>query len=210
MHKVITRSEAKVLGLKHYFTGKPCKRGHVDNRWTCSSKCFSCHYEDNPVKGFYGKSKEHKKSLAKVRARKWYEKNKSLTIQRAAKWKRDNPYRVKQLSKAEGKKLRSTPEGKCIVFMRDSLRRCLINKKDRTSEILGYKKDDLVRHIERQFVRGMSWDNHGEWHIDHIVPVSWFVKNGETDPKVINALTNLRPMWASENISKGNKREVLL
>lgn len=210
MHKIITRSEAKDQGLKHYFTGSPCKRGHVDQRWTSSAKCFSCHYEETPIKGFYGKSKEHKKALAKARAKKWYGKNRELTIKRAAKWKAENPDRVKEISKAEGIRLRSTPDGKCIVFMRDSLRRCMRNKIDRTSDILGYTKEELVAHIERQFVRGMTWDNHGDWHIDHIIPVSWHVKSGETDPKVINALTNLKPMWAFENNSKGSRREVLL
>lgn len=210
MHKIITRREAKDRGLKHYFTGDECKRGHVDQRWTCSAKCFSCHYEDNPIKGFYGKSKEHKKELAKARAKKWYKQNRDLTIERAAKWRDENKDRVKELSKADGKRLRSTPQGKCIVFMRDSLRRCMKNKKDRTSEILGYTKDDLVAHIGRQFARGMSWENHGDWHIDHIIPVSWHVKTGEADPKVINALTNLRPIWASENNSKGARKEVLI
>lgn len=210
MQEIITRSEAKNRGLKHYFTGKSCKRGHVDKRWTCSSKCFSCHYEDNPVKGFYGKSIDHKKALAKVRANKWYKKNRDLTIQRAAQWKSENPDRVKELSRAEGLRLRSTPEGKCTVFMRDSLRRCIKNKTDRTHKILGYKKAELVKHIERQFADGMSWDNHGEWHIDHIVSISWHLKNGETDPMVINALTNLQPLWSAENNEKGSKRTFLI
>lgn len=162
------------------------------------------------MKGFYGKSDEHKKALAKVRAKKWYEKNKELTIKRAAKWKANNPDRVKEISAHEGRALRSTPEGKCIVFMRDSLRRCMKNKTDRTAHILGYTKKELVSHIERQFAKGMSWENHGKWHIDHILPVSWHVKNGTTDPRIINGLTNLRPMWARDNNSKGSKREVLL
>lgn len=210
MHKIITRSEAKDQGLKHYFTGNPCKRGHVDKRWTCGAKCFSCHYEDNPVKGFYGKTPEQKKASSKVRARKWYEKNQAITIKRAAKWKDGNPQRVKELSAKYGTQLRSTPEGKCVVFMRDSLRRCMKNKTDRTSTILGYTKQELMIHIERQFSKGMSWGNHGEWHIDHILSVSWHIKNQTDDPKVINALTNLRPIWAFENNSKGARREVLI
>lgn len=52
------------------------------------------------------------------------------------------------------------------------------------------------------FEPGMSWDNRGEWHIDHIKPVCIFIREGETDPAVINALSNLRPLWAEENLSR--------
>lgn len=49
----------------------------------------------------------------------------------------------------------------------------------------------------------MSWENHGVWHIDHIKPVSVFKE--DTPTRVVNMLCNLRPIWASENLSKGNK-----
>ena len=49
----------------------------------------------------------------------------------------------------------------------------------------------------------MSWDNRNEWHMDHKKPISAFSKN--TSPKIINMLSNLRPIWATENLSKGNK-----
>ena len=49
----------------------------------------------------------------------------------------------------------------------------------------------------------MSWDNHGKWHLDHKIPVSW----GETEDRVIelNYYTNFQPLWASENLNKGNR-----
>lgn len=72
---------------------------------------------------------------------------------------------------------------------------------------MGYSAEDLAKHIEAQFVDGMSWVERHKWHIDHINPVAAFVAEGETDPKVINALTNLRPMWASENMAKGSNYE---
>lgn len=79
-----------------------------------------------------------------------------------------------------------------------------------TLEQLGYNAEMLKSHLEKQFQKGMSWENYGKWHIDHIAPVSALVDSGVTDPRVINCLTNLRPMWASENISKGAKMETLL
>ena len=58
----------------------------------------------------------------------------------------------------------------------------------------------------------MGWHNMGEWHIDHIVPVSSFTITSadDADFKACWALTNLRPMWADENRSKGDKRLTLL
>lgn len=73
-----------------------------------------------------------------------------------------------------------------------------------TEELLGYSIDDLMKHLEKQFTDDMSWDNYGEWHIDHIIPVSAF--NFKTakdiDFKRCWAMKNLQPMWGSENSSK--------
>ena len=46
----------------------------------------------------------------------------------------------------------------------------------------------------------MSWENWGEWHIDRIIPVSKF--DEETPPSIVNALTNLQPLWAADNLKK--------
>lgn len=70
---------------------------------------------------------------------------------------------------------------------------------------LGYTKDDLRLHMERLFTEGMSWDNHGEWEIDHIKPVKAFWDEGVTDPKIVNALLNLQPLWKSDNRKKSSK-----
>ena len=76
----------------------------------------------------------------------------------------------------------------------------------RTVEILGYSPMDLKCHLESLFTNGMTWDNHGEWHIDHIIPVTSFDIN--THPSIINALSNLQPLWAIDNLKKSNKYEI--
>lgn len=81
-------------------------------------------------------------------------------------------------------------------------------KKRKTFEMLGYSAADLVTHIERQFLPGMSWENQGDWHLDHIVPVS-SAKTVE-DLIHLNQLSNLRPLWGAENKSKGAKRTHLI
>ena len=81
----------------------------------------------------------------------------------------------------------------------------------KSSFILGYTKEDLIKHIESKFLSGMTWKNHGlgrgkeKWHIDHIKPIKAFLDEGITDPKIICALDNLQPLWAVDNIRKGSK-----
>ena len=201
---LIERKSAKSINLKYYYTGRPCTYGHYSQRWTNSGKCISCHYLKNPIAP--KTSKDERRRMAKKRANRWYKENRELTIKRAAEWKKKNKDAVRISSRKSNKK----PRHKAIRFMRDSIRRLLISKNGRTENILGYSRLDLVSHIDKQFTKGMSWGNYGEWHIDHIIPVSHFLSKGETDPKVINCLTNLRPMWAKDNLKKGDRVENLL
>ena len=75
--------------------------------------------------------------------------------------------------------------------------------------LVGYTASQLKRHIERRFVGGMAWNNYGEWHIDHIIPISAFnfTKPEHEDFRRCWALFNLQPMWAKENITKGARLE---
>lgn len=68
--------------------------------------------------------------------------------------------------------------------------------------MLGYSANELKSHLELLFKEGMTWENYGEWHIDHIKPVSLF--EDFEDIKLVNALDNLQPLWANENLSKSN------
>lgn len=78
--------------------------------------------------------------------------------------------------------------------------------------IVGYSLDDLCRHLERQFQPGMTWENMGRWHIDHIIPKALFEYRCAEDEgfRAAWALTNLRPLWASENQAKSARRTLLL
>jgi hypothetical protein len=80
------------------------------------------------------------------------------------------------------------------------------------ADILGYDMVALRAHMEAQFARGMSWDNFGEWHIDHIVPVRTFHFESVDSPELRAcwALSNLRPLWATDNQKKGAARTHLL
>jgi len=81
---------------------------------------------------------------------------------------------------------------------------------------LGYTRRDLIRHLERQFSKGMTWENYASsngqsgrkvWVVDHIVPKRLYA---EDDVQHAYALTNMRPLWMNENMRKGPVREHLL
>lgn len=75
---------------------------------------------------------------------------------------------------------------------------------------LGCSAAELRVHIERQFLKGMSWSNRADWHIDHIRPLASF---DLTDPEQLRAachFSNLRPLWAEDNLRKGASPEVLI
>ena len=73
--------------------------------------------------------------------------------------------------------------------------------------LVDYSMEELKCHLENQFTEGMSWENYGKWHIDHILPVSSFnIQDlNDDDFKKCWSLDNLQPMWAEENIKKSNK-----
>jgi hypothetical protein len=79
-------------------------------------------------------------------------------------------------------------------------------------KLAGYTLDDLIWHLERQFSKGMNWENYGSWHVDHIVPIASFDIQSAEDPafRVCWALANLRPLWAAENLRKNAKMEFLI
>lgn len=89
------------------------------------------------------------------------------------------------------------------------IRRQGVVKTQKTFNALAYSVDDLMRHLEMQFIDGMNWDNYGDWHIDHIRPASWFKYQTTSDQEFKDcwALSNLQPLWAKDNIRKGNKWE---
>lgn len=78
------------------------------------------------------------------------------------------------------------------------LRRKGERKQAPVQQLLGYTYQEFVSHIESLFITGMSWDNHGQqWELDHARPINTFPAG--TPANVVNALSNLRPLWAHEH-----------
>lgn len=78
-------------------------------------------------------------------------------------------------------------------------------KSGHSIDLLGCSVDELKVHLEQQFEPGMTWDNYGEWHIDHIIPCSYFDLTKEEDQRICFNYRNLQPLWAKDNTKKSNK-----
>ena len=68
---------------------------------------------------------------------------------------------------------------------------------------IGCSIPQLRKHLEQQFQDGMTWDNHGDWHIDHIKPCAAFDLTNEDEQRQCFHYSNLQPLWAKENMTKG-------
>jgi hypothetical protein len=88
-------------------------------------------------------------------------------------------------------------------FIRKSIKRKGYTKKSKAYVILGGEWSIVKNHMESLFKEGMTWENYGEWHIDHIIPIS----SGKTEEDVIKLChySNLQPLWAKDNLLKSNK-----
>jgi len=78
-------------------------------------------------------------------------------------------------------------------------------KDARTEKILGCTIKEFIEYIQSKFTDGMTLENHGEWHLDHIKPIS--LANTEKEVIELNHYTNFQPLWAKDNIKKSNKYE---
>jgi len=97
------------------------------------------------------------------------------------------------------------PQGHLAHIVSCNVRRALHSDKEKHSiEYLGCSIQHFREHIEKQFTDGMTWDNYGEWQIDHIIPLKY---DNPTLEETIERLhwENTQPLWATDNISKGNR-----
>ena len=149
------------------------------------------------------------------------------------RWRKEHPEeeRIRRLAAAPCKEAwrKAHPE-KCRASSLRTARRWRQNPKNRLSsnmarrmyaafkcgkegrhwgEFLPYSLRDLATHLEAQFSDTMSWENYGEWHVHHRVPVAAFSFSQHTDPEFREcwALSNLQPLWAIENFKQGARRD---
>lgn len=137
--------------------------------------------------------------------KKYYQKNKEKISKRNKKYRLNNIEKFKQKDKKNAIKYRL--QRRLRSRIKDSLIYQKAIKSKKTLELLGCSWQEARDHLESQFKEGMTWDNHGYrgWHIDHIIPCSFFdLKDPEQQKKCFH-YTNIQPLWCHENLSKGKK-----
>jgi len=163
----------------------------------------------------------------KAANRRYYKNNRETRLEYFSKWQKENfehrkeylkEYRKNNLEKIKETKRNyektrksNDPIYKLIGNFRTAIYTVLkennLTKNNHYFEILGYTQMELVNHLEKLFNNGMTWENYGEWHVDHKLPITSFNFKDINDEefKKCWSLVNLQPMWGYENISKSNK-----
>lgn len=125
-------------------------------------------------------------------------------------WRKNNREKISQKYLIYEKKRKANdPIFKLVKTLRSRLNSALkrknIKKGFSTMELTGCELNVLKEFLESKFKEGMTWENHGKWHIDHINPCCNFDLEDEEEQKKCFHYTNLQPLWAKENLSKGGK-----
>lgn len=140
--------------------------------------------------------------------REWRIKNIEKVKKNKLKWYKNNPEKVRKMRINE----LNTVGARISAYMRTRVRLAVISqktwKRGKTIELLGCSIEQLKKHLSLNFKEGMSWDNYGHWHIDHIRPLSSFDLSIEEEQKKAFHYSNLQPLWASENLKKGKKYDI--
>jgi hypothetical protein len=143
------------------------------------------------------------KQTALARTKRYNERYPERQAARGAAWKKKNRER---LLLHQRNRLRTDPHFALVRRVRcriaHAIRTAGARKSRNSLELLGCNQAELARHIESQFLPGMSWQNRSLWHVDHIIPLAAFDLSDEKQQQVAMHYVNLRPLWGYENQKK--------
>lgn len=195
---IISRKEAKKLKLKHYFTGEPCKKGHIVKRKTGNGQCMQCAKEwqqDN--KEYFSKYYQENPDKAKERVRKWKQDNKDKVKEINRKYYQENSDKLKEINRKwqqENReyfsKWREENPDKVNAF--NAKRRA--SKLQRTTAWANF--EDIRMWYELAEVLSRSGI---KFHVDHVVPLQGKTVSG------LHVEDNLTVIPAYMNFSKNNQ-----
>jgi hypothetical protein len=160
------------------------------------------------IKQFKKKYRLKNKEKQKQYEKKWRLNNKEKANQKCKEWRLKNKeYSKKYLSKYEKKRRKIDPNFKLIKNMRTRIWFALKRKykSKSTIKLLGCSIEECWQHLESKFQPGMTRENHGLWHVDHIIPCASFDLKCPVQQLACFHYTNLQPLWAIDNIKKGAK-----
>jgi hypothetical protein len=158
------------------------------------------------------KYREKNKDTLSEYHKKWSENKKEHLIKYHKEWREKNIDKHRENKRNyERTRKANDPIYKLINNFRTAIYQVLkenqIQKNGHYFETLKYSPENLIEHLESKFKDNMTWNNYGEWHVDHIKPISSFQITEIGDKEFMScwSLENLQPLWGKENIRKSNK-----
>lgn len=199
--RYVIRKKRREENPRKYRADRKRRRERNIEKYRATEKAY---HRNNLEKRRAAASRWRKKNIEKARAaaRLWYRENAARRLAYNRDWHRNNPEKISRINARR----RATPRGRINHSVAACMWRSLKRNKggQHWETLVGYTLKDLMRHLEKQFRPGMTWDNYGEWHIDHRIPVAAFnfTKPEHRDFRRCWSLKNLQPMWARDNILK--------
>ena len=152
-------------------------------------------------------NQEHREEVLRNKNIRYYNNREASLIERRQYYIENKETIIKRNGNYIKERLKKDPLFKLSKDISSSIRMSLKNngsiKNSRTHEILGCTIEQFKIHIENKFVDGMCWENRNLWHLDHITPIS--SATNEEELIKLNHYTNFQPLWAPDNLEKGNK-----
>jgi hypothetical protein len=192
--------------------------GKYNRRGECKP-CQSIKTKQNPLYNPVVWKNKYNKELARQRNAAYRAQNKEKLNEYNRNYYKNNKLRAReyyQLNKERINQTHNTRRKTDIQFklgcrLRDRINKVLKKKQKVGSAVrdLGCSVIFLKQYLESKFYTGMTWENYGAWHIDHIIPLSMF--NLENKEEFLQAChySNLQPLWAKDNLSKGARYIIL-
>jgi hypothetical protein len=146
------------------------------------------------------------KACKNVASLRWVQNNRDK-VHASQKKYRGKPEIKKRFNAQRRKRRKTDTNFRLLRNLRSRLRKALKgkNKSASTIALLGCSISHLKKYLEKQFQPGMTWENHGKWHADHMIPCASFDFTDPEQQRRSFHYTNLQPMWGPENCSKSDK-----
>ena len=169
---------------------------------TCLKERRKKNYDPKKRAEYYSKITEEQKEARRVYARNKRNEDPEKANQRVKDWRKRNPnYRKNRLKNDLNYRITDNLRGRVYKAVKGHV------KSDTTKNLLGCPIKEFREYLETMFVGNMSWENYGEWHIDHIKPCALFDMTKEEQQRECFHYTNLQPLWAVDNLTKGKNYE---
>lgn len=184
------------------------KAWHQANRATANQKRLE-HYRENReahlarCRQWVEENRERNRAYKKQ----WYEANKERLREKAiARY----PQTFARVRERQATDIQFALASRLRARIQKAIRACGATRAARVADLIGCSVEQFRAHIERQFAKGMTWENRSRWHLDHIRPIAGFDLSDAEQQRACFHFTNIRPLWRRENQQKSNQRLLLL